>query len=110
MNIIVRMSAPKLRLYKGKDVTLAPTSEAKTYVKPAQPVPSSLSQEDAAKIRVKQSGGDPDDQMCVLGQHTLVFGKYFGQTFKWLLENDVGWIVRIITSHRVRICRHYLYA
>lgn len=27
----------------------------------------------------------------MLAMHFLQFRKYWGQTFKWLLENDLGW-------------------
>ena len=26
----------------------------------------------------------------------LQFGKYRGQTFKWVLENDLGWVTRVM--------------
>lgn len=28
--------------------------------------------------------------------HVLQFGKYLGQTFKWLLENNLGWATGIV--------------
>lgn len=31
-------------------------------------------------------------------QLVLTFGKYAGQTFKWLLENDVGWVVWLLAE------------
>ena len=30
----------------------------------------------------------------------ITFGKYTGQSFKWLLENDVGWVVWLLHSYR----------
>ena len=35
-------------------------------------------------------GGDPGNAKLVLSCSTLEFGKYQGQTFRWLMENDVG--------------------
>lgn len=31
----------------------------------------------------------------------VTFGRYQGKTFKWLLENDVGWRACLVTSHQV---------
>ena len=36
----------------------------------------------------------------MLSQHRLQLGKYWGQTFKWLLENDVGYTLPLIYSHQ----------
>ena len=36
------------------------------------------------------------DPVCILSQHILQFGKYRGQTFKWVLENDLGWVTGVI--------------
>lgn len=30
--------------------------------------------------------------------HVLQFGKFLGQTFKWLLENDLGWVTGIVAG------------
>ena len=35
----------------------------------------------------------------MLSQHRLQLGKYWGQTFKWLLENDVGYTLLLLNSH-----------
>lgn len=34
----------------------------------------------------------------MLGHHKIHFGKYQGQTFKWLLENVLGYAVHIAAS------------
>lgn len=34
---------------------------------------------------------DPTEVQC-LGQLVLTFGKYSGKSFRWLAENDVGYI------------------
>ena len=36
------------------------------------------------------------DPVCILSQHVLQFGKYRGQTFKWVLENDLGWVTGVM--------------
>jgi len=33
------------------------------------------------------------------GQLVIVFGKYTGQTFRWLLENDVGWLMWLLFQY-----------
>lgn len=40
---------------------------------------------------VVQRGGDETDRLEVMGEYVLQFGKYKGKTFRWLLENDVGY-------------------
>ncbi|KAK6472436.1 hypothetical protein HHUSO_G28172 [Huso huso] len=45
-------------------------------------------------------GGDPRNTMLVLSQSTMQFGKYRGQTFQWLLTNDMGYAVSLVTSHQ----------
>lgn len=40
---------------------------------------------------VLQRGGDVSDKREVLGEYILQFGKYKGKSFRWLLENDVGY-------------------
>ncbi|KAK0140606.1 hypothetical protein N1851_022420 [Merluccius polli] len=52
-----------------------------------------------ARDRVAQKGGDPTDDLQVLAESELQLGQYRGQTFRWLLENDVGYAVNLIVSH-----------
>nr|XP_057925183.1 uncharacterized protein LOC131126545 isoform X2 [Doryrhamphus excisus]XP_057925184.1 uncharacterized protein LOC131126545 isoform X2 [Doryrhamphus excisus] len=49
---------------------------------------------------VRQRGGDASDQTEVLGEYILQFGKYKGMSFRWLLENDMGYTVYLIQSHQ----------
>ncbi|XP_058509620.1 uncharacterized protein LOC131475475 [Solea solea] len=51
-----------------------------------------------ARARACQKG-DGSDEM-VLAETELQFGQYCGQTFRWLLENDVGYAVSILASHK----------
>ncbi|XP_051919669.1 uncharacterized protein LOC127599604 [Hippocampus zosterae] len=53
-----------------------------------------------AVARVVQGGGDPECWQLVLSETTLQFGQYRGQTFKWLLENDVGYCAMVVSSHQ----------
>ncbi|XP_076158703.1 uncharacterized protein LOC143141908 [Alosa pseudoharengus] len=47
-----------------------------------------------AQAHVVSKGGDPGN--C----HSIQLGKYQGQTFRWLLENDVGYTTNLIASHQ----------
>ncbi|KAL2080219.1 hypothetical protein ACEWY4_024016 [Coilia grayii] len=51
-----------------------------------------------ARARVVGRGEEPKAQ-AVLAEHHLQFGQYRGHTFRWLLENDVGYACSIIASH-----------
>lgn len=53
-----------------------------------------------AMERVYSEGGSPDwdSTALVLSRYTLQFGQYKGQTFKWLLENDLQYAAYIITD------------
>ncbi|KAM4537740.1 uncharacterized protein V3H82_023539 isoform 1-T2 [Fundulus diaphanus] len=47
---------------------------------------------------VRQRGGDVTDDSEVLGDYILQFGKYKGKSFRWLLENDVGYTLYLIMN------------
>ncbi|TWW64927.1 hypothetical protein D4764_22G0005740 [Takifugu flavidus] len=46
----------------------------------------------------KRGGGGPSDKMEVQGDYVLQFGKYKGKSFRWLLQNDVGYTVYLIKN------------
>lgn len=52
-----------------------------------------------AKKRVIDASGDPSNKEWVLSQSLLQFGKYQGKNFIWLLQNDVGWAVMLMSEH-----------
>ncbi|XP_059918940.1 uncharacterized protein LOC132465990 [Gadus macrocephalus] len=56
--------------------------------------------EKEARARVVSEGGDPGNPMLVLGCHSIQLGKYQGQTFRWLLENDAGYACHLVASHQ----------
>lgn len=43
-------------------------------------------------------GGDASDRQEVLGEYILQFGKYKGKSFRWLLENDIGYTIYLINK------------
>ena len=49
-----------------------------------------------ALVKVRHRGGDASDNTEVLGDYILQFGKYKGKSFRWLLENDVGYAIYLI--------------
>lgn len=75
---------------------------AAAYVVPpktaARPFLDALTVSSNARLRVKALGGPAAvrERQNVLAMHILQFGKYRGQTFKWLLENDLGWVTGVV--------------
>ncbi len=53
-----------------------------------------------AKVRVVQGGGDPTNDLLLASQSAIQFGQYRGRTFKWLLENDCGYSLMILSRHQ----------
>lgn len=53
-----------------------------------------------ARAHVVSKGGDPANATLVLSRWKMQFGRYQGQTFHWLLENDVGYCVNLVSSHQ----------
>ncbi|XP_034051751.1 uncharacterized protein LOC117532512 [Gymnodraco acuticeps] len=56
--------------------------------------------ETQAVSRVSLLGGNPADRWQLLSQTELQFGQYRGQTFQWLLSNDVGYTATILAGHQ----------
>jgi hypothetical protein len=55
---------------------------------------------DNARSVVFMRGGDISDKQEVLGEYVLQFGKYKGKLFRWLAENDVGYVIYLIKKVR----------
>ncbi|XP_056300296.1 uncharacterized protein LOC130212977 isoform X1 [Pseudoliparis swirei] len=53
-----------------------------------------------ARTVVRQRGGDPSDTTQVSGDYILQFGKYKGKSFRWLLENDIGYTIYLIRNQQ----------
>ena len=51
-----------------------------------------------AVARVTAAGGAATDDLLVLSASVRQFGQYRGQTFRWLLENAVGYACSIVGS------------
>ncbi|KAK2814456.1 hypothetical protein Q5P01_000435 [Channa striata] len=61
------------------------------------PMREELVRENAHTV-VCRRGGDASDKTEVLGEYILQFGKYKGKSFRWLLENDVGYAARVFMA------------
>ncbi|XP_054475085.1 uncharacterized protein LOC129107606 [Anoplopoma fimbria] len=53
-----------------------------------------------AWAHVSSEGGDTSNATLVLSRWKIQFGRYQGKTFHWLLENDVGYCVNLVSSHQ----------
>lgn len=53
-----------------------------------------------AKACIRSEGGDPCNKRLVLSRYMILFGQYKGRTFKWLLENDVGYAAYLVAGHQ----------
>ncbi|CAL8293474.1 unnamed protein product [Arctogadus glacialis] len=66
----------------------------------------------SARTVVFQRGGDVSDRQEGMGEYLLQFGKYQGKSFKWLLENDVGYTIYLMKkahqqqSREEQLCLH----
>jgi len=49
---------------------------------------------------VKKNNGDINDELQVKGEYLVQFGKFRGQSFKWLLENSLGYVAWFIDNLR----------
>ncbi|XP_068566861.1 uncharacterized protein [Cebidichthys violaceus] len=96
---------PNLRVsYTSNDLILKPSPEADAFSSQQEGVQSHRPKNPAATMqgardRVSAGGGDCSDTKLVLSRHEIQFGKYRGQTFHWLLSNDVGNLIVILAAH-----------
>ena len=49
---------------------------------------------------VRAKGVNTNDEMSVLGQYQVQFGIFKGKTFKWLVENGLGYAACLVDSIR----------
>ncbi|XP_061916760.1 uncharacterized protein LOC133658582 [Entelurus aequoreus] len=86
------------------ELTLERTAEATKVGKNKSSVACAVQKgeevKEEARARIRQSGGDPGCAKLVLSESKLQFGQYRGQTFKWLLGNDVGYACSIVVLHQ----------
>ncbi len=44
--------------------------------------------------------GGPFDDLLLASQSAIQFGQYRGKTFKWMLENDLGYSLMVLSGHQ----------
>ena len=49
---------------------------------------------------VRRRGGDVSDETEVLSDYVLQFGAFRGQTFRWILENGLGYAAWLVDNMR----------
>lgn len=79
------------RRFSMGELTMRASLAAAAYVlPPTRPYLDALM---VSSLRVKALGRPVavKEWQNMLAMHFLQFRKYWGQTFKWLLENDLGW-------------------
>jgi len=91
---------PNLQLYNSSEALLKATDEAQQAARiQKEPVAAvwldAVTAESEAR---KTAGGEWRSQLHI------AFGKYAGQTFKWLLENGVGWVVWLLHEYAESLC------
>ncbi|KAK0146402.1 hypothetical protein N1851_014285 [Merluccius polli] len=101
------MAFAKLKYTALQQLLLRASDEAVAYIAAKGPRGAAAARakkpeevEKEAQAHVVSTGGDPGNPMLVLSCHSIQFGKYQGQTFRWLLENDVGYTVQLVASHQ----------
>ena len=89
---------PKFRLLANGDPLLGCTSEAKETARELAKTPRQGRTTESwdkvhkqAKEAARTAGGDDGDEQHVYGFYKLQFGKYYSKSFRWVLENDVGY-------------------
>lgn len=88
-----RIHSGELRLRASKEASSLP-------MLPLKPALDGWTVMRNARERVEVLGGPAAvrNYKNVLSQHILQFGKYRGQTFKWVLENDLGWVTGVLAT------------
>lgn len=87
---------PTIQLYKPGEARLQCTPAAKQIAKmPKEVIADIWLDPVTAEAEAKRCGND-----LWKGNIVISFGKYAGQTFKWLAENDVGWTVWMVDEFR----------
>ena len=92
-----------VRLAGYKKLRLGYSEEANEFLKSFSSDPSYKSKQPAdvearARAEVKRLGGNPSDRTDLLGQFEVQFGRFKGKTFRWLLENGLGYSAWFVNS------------
>ncbi|KAK2844955.1 hypothetical protein Q5P01_011614 [Channa striata] len=91
---------------KTSDGDFKPSQEALTYAARRGPLKAARCSkkpeevEADAQARVLSEARDPYNNRLVLSRCTIQFGQYKGQSFKWLLENDMSYAAMLVAEHQ----------
>ena len=94
---------PRFRRTRGGDLIYYRREEAEKGLASSLNVsPCELPSKVKAKAlrAVRSHGGDVNNDKHVLGQYTVQFGKYQGQTFLWMVENCLGYAGWLVDAMR----------
>lgn len=95
---------PNIPMYRQGEARLQCTDAAKAVADAAKKeVDPTWLDPVKAEAAARQAGGE-----LWRGQLLITFGQYTGQSFRWLLENDVGWVVWLVSEfvHRGELNEH----
>ena len=67
------------------------------------PVDAVWHDQKTAEAEARKSGGN-----LWRANIKLTWGQYAGQTFKWLLENDVGWVIFLLVEFKLKVDKNEL--
>lgn len=92
---------PKFKYVRSGELKLMASDEAKGYSKPQKKsaLPPETVRKNAQDRAMMLGGrGSQRNKKHIFGQYQLQFGKYQGQTFQWVLSNDIGWATGVCAS------------
>ena len=90
--------APTIQYFKKGEALMKPSDAAKAYERFAKVerivVDKVWCDPVSAEAMAKSKAGE-----AWRGEVRLTFGKYINKSFRWLIENDVGWLKWILVQH-----------
>ena len=92
------MNRPKVRK-EGSTYIFQPTDEAKKFK--LEQRRNAITHEEvhaAALNRAHDAGIQRPDANSTRGFYEMQIGKYQGQSFRWLVENDMGYVTHLLTQ------------
>lgn len=89
---------PTFRKTSTGEVERCRSQDALKYVHTSLPSKSPAQVKAEARGRVLAECGDPQNNRLVLSRFTIQFGQYSGQTFQWLLENDIDYVAFLVAG------------
>ena len=94
---------PNFRILTNGEPILDYTSDAeivrktKSHQRMTRAKPPEIVHKEAVQALLRRNG-DVENRAMVLGQYKLLFGAFQGNTFKWSLENGLGYSAYIVEN------------